>query len=144
MSWANVRGSLVDAIEALTPTTTTIGERQYTYLGRRDIERSSHDRCFTLELAAPPQAVVEALDTDQVWQTRWRLSIYYDECATLEQEDDRIAEDVMQVSAALLNLGNYHADAHGPVAGGAKWFETAITGIQGGTLVEISGTVQHT
>ena len=146
MSWANCRASMETAIEALTPTTTTVGGARFVSVDHEQIEdRDGDDRAFAIFMDAPPAQVAHALEGADGWyRTQYTVAITYSQTTDRATDEARIAEDVAQIETALLTLGNHHANAYGPEAVGDTWFTTGLEVSQdSGFFVTLSGVLLH-
>lgn len=146
MSWGNVRDAIADGVEALTPTTATLGRARYTR-ARTPVdsyEGVEVDREFCVVSSSPSQKVGVVYETADHYITEAEVIVGYIQGRSVEEDEDRIEEDVRQIQGFLDEHGNHHADFWALSPRGSSPFTTTKTQVpSGGWLVSIGFTAHH-
>jgi hypothetical protein len=137
-----VRSSIVTAIEALTPTTTDIGEPTFKHISDEQLFDVSRDRLFVVQLVSPPSHFGVTTITGR-WLTAVEIVVYYERTRYYTTDQDRIAEDCQQIQETILSYDNHSTDCVGVIAQGEQYVYTKLDEDSDGYVLTISLSIHH-
>jgi len=126
MSWKNVRSSIVAGLEALTPATTRNSAQRFKHV-KTALENTSRDRVFAVVASGPSSQIAAVSTTTKRYLTEASIVIRYMMSRERVEDEDRVEEDVRQITDWMLTQGNHHADFCAFVATGDTWFDVELT-----------------
>ncbi len=118
---------MVSAIEGLTPDSPDIGRDNFYHVTADQIEDTPRDRAFAIRMLGPPVHVGQVVNGSS-WRflTQAEILIKYLHSGNVENDEDRIAEDVTQIAKTLLQKGNHHSDFEGIAPSGDGLYSTSV------------------
>ncbi len=142
MSWSNCRSAIVGAVEALTPASKP--EYTYRHVEGEQIEDVAVDRAFVVRMTDPPAQVGQVLNgSSWRWLTSYEVVVFYARGRFVEEDEDRIAEDLVQLQQTLLTT-SLHANMEGYVPRGDGYTSTTLSEDESRNyLVSVGFTLHH-
>ena len=110
MSWKNCRASIQSIVENLTPATTPRGRKGFRHVGEKDIEESTRDREFSVEVTSGPHRTGDCATVTPRYLTSCEIAVRYLKTNSVANDEDRITEDAEQIIGAILIKSNHHAN----------------------------------
>ena len=143
MSWANVRGAMVDSIEALTPSSRAHDTYRNVDVGMA--EEQPKLRGFDMRVVTGPAQVGQIVNgTEWRWLTSCEVIVYYPRLRSRATMEQLISEDVVQLQQTLLQLGNHHANVEGIVPDGEGYITPSWDYDEvGNAVVAVPLTIHH-
>lgn len=143
MSWANVRGAIVTALEALTPTSYV--NDPYTNVDEGFAEEQGRLRGFDVRLRGGPNQVGQIINgSTWRWLTDFEVVVFYPRIHSRAEMEQVLDEDIRQIQQTLLQKGNHHANLEGIAPNGEGLADAGVDYDEvGNAIVSVAFTAHH-